>query len=644
MSADLDILLADYQSVREDDRGISSRQSALASVFVALLAGLFAILVGDCRFRGAVMNAAKQAGSCYELPDPVYVMAPTLPFAVLCYIVMLGMQVTIKSFYMRAIENELRDHQAELRAIPGVLAGSATELMLTVISPRRGRRSYFVMLLFLTLSFAVALGGWVVFVALRLSAPAMITMFAVYGPLLMLLLQQGILANIGGRRLLRGAANHLRNSSNYPRTDLVQEPSRPSRTGDRSLWSYLLLPRPLDTVKWVFIPIAYLVGAVITSHGPSAPESLGAALGWLVFEYLIYQSRYQWNDIRGLADDQVHPAHRERGRLPVARQGPRRSVALSVFVIVARATLAVVVAFTVVPPPVSTIILVSFIGVWVPAWLYEFLREGRTRPGARATAIWLVVGVGYAVRASIGLALAGVVPSGPTSGTFFLFAGAAWAFGIVFVTMTWVLEATGHCSSRDGCVLGCPAELTGKPHLARLLRFTPLSLLPIASADGSASSLRVLAGRAPVVTPWNAALIAAVACGIAACVPPGQHLLLGATGVLAVAAVVLLPSVLFRWVITSGAIAVLGTTAALTDGWRVAVTVAGVTGLFLGVYCVFRQSSYDDLRYSLVRMSAGLVSLGRSVAKLGIWVLVLLLGKRTWAFVSRSDDRGRPIP
>lgn len=119
MSADLDILLADYQSVREDDRGISSRQSALASVFVALLAGLFAILVGDCRFRGAVMNAAKQAGSCYELPDPVYVMAPTLPFAVLCYIVMLGMQVTIKSFYMRAIENELRDHQAELRAIPG---------------------------------------------------------------------------------------------------------------------------------------------------------------------------------------------------------------------------------------------------------------------------------------------------------------------------------------------------------------------------------------------------------------------------------------------------------------------------------------------------------------------------------------------
>lgn len=641
MSAKLDVLLTDYQAMREDDRGFSNSQSALASVFVALLAGLFAILVGDCRFRGKASGAAESAGSCYDLAEPVYVVAPALPFAVLCYLVMLGIQVTIKSFYMRALENELRGHRAELRAIPGVLAGSATELMLTITSPRRGRRSYFVMLLFLTLTFAIALGGWVVFVALKLSTPSMVIMFVLYGPLLILLLHQGILANTGGRRLLRDAADHLRDSSNYPRTRLLQETSRTGRTDERPMWSYLVLPRPLDTVKWFFIPIAYIVAVVTTSHGHGGPGLLGAALGWLVFEYLIYQGRYQWNDIRGLADDLVHPARRERGRLPVAQRGPRRSVVLSVLVIVARAVVAVIIAFTIVPSSVSAIILVSFIGVWVPAGLYEFLRARRTRPGVYAGTIWLVIGVGYAVRAAIGLALAGLVPSGQTSGTFFLFGGAAWAFGIVFVTLTWVLEATGHCSFRDGDVLAHPAELTRKPHLARLLRFTPLTLRPIESADRSASSLRVLAGKAPVFTPWNAGLIAAVACAIAACASPDGRLALVPVGVLATAAVVLLPSVPTRWMGTAVVVAVLGSTATVVGGWRMAVAVAGVTGLFLSVYCVFRQSSYDDLRYSLNRIRALVASLGNRMAKLGTWVLVLLLGKRTWALLTRRTPSAR---
>ncbi|MFJ7213323.1 hypothetical protein [Amycolatopsis sp. NPDC098790] len=635
MSAELEILLVEYQALREDDRGTSGSQSALASVFVALLAGLFAILVGDCRFRGAAMAAAKSAGSCYDLPEPVYVAAPALPFAVLCYIIMLGTQVTIKSFYMRAIENELRRHRTELRAIPGILAGSATELVLAITSPRRGRRSYFVMLLFLTLSFAVALGGWVVFVALSLSVPAMIAMFALYAPLLALLLQQGILANTGCRKLLHGAAEHLRNSRDYPLTALAPEAGPIHRPGERSLLSYLVLPRPLDTVKWTFIPIAYAVGAVTAGQWPGGSGLLAAAAGWLVFEYLIYQGRYQWNDIRGLADDQNHPARRERGRLPVSRRGPLHSVALSTIVIVARAVLAVVIAFTVVPSPVSAVILISFAGVWVPAWLYEFLRAGTSRPGSRAVAIWLVVGVGYAVRASAGLALAGIVPHGQTAGTFFLFAAAAWAFGIVFVTLTWVLEAIGHCAQAADGTLEKPAGLVAKPHLERLLRFTPFPSRSVPSADGSAASLRALTGKSAVVTPWNAGLVVATVCGIAACAHGGQ-LLLTVAGGLAAGFVVLTPSVAGRWVVTVVTVAALGLTAASVGDWRGTTGATAVAGLFFVVYCVFRQSAYQDLRDALKKVGVGIASLKNRAGRAATWLVMRLVGRRTWALVTGS--------
>ncbi|WP_372666276.1 hypothetical protein [Amycolatopsis kentuckyensis] len=294
---------------------------------------------------------------------------------------------------------------------------------------------------------------------------------------------------------------------------------------------------------------------------------------------------------------------------------------------------AAVAAFTIVPPSVTPVVLVSFPGVWVPAWLYEFLRAGDTRPAARTVAIWFVVGAGYAVRASVGLALAGIVPRGPTTGMFFLFAGAAWAFGIVFVTMTWALEAVGHCAAGAGGVLDRPAALAAKPHLARLLRFTPFSLRPVARADGSASSLRALTGKAPIAAPWNAGLVVAVVCAIAACASGGLPLVT-VTGGLAAVFVVLMPSAPGRWVAASATVAALGLTAVSVGDGRGAVGATAVTGLFFAVYCFFRQSSYDDLRCALIRLRAGLASLGRQAGKAGTWTLVRVVGERTWALLT----------
>ncbi|MEV7551978.1 hypothetical protein AB0N89_20365 [Amycolatopsis sp. NPDC089917] len=636
MSADLDILLAEYQAVRDDDRGHTNSLATLASVFVALLAGLFAILVGDCQFRGNPAGEAKKAGACYELPDPVYVAAPALPLAVLCYIVMIGIQVTIKNFYLRAIENELRKHSVKLGALEGVVAGSATELMLMITSPRRGRRAYLAMLLFLTLSFVIALGGWIAFAAMKVSPVSMIVMFSVYGPMLALLVHQGIQANTGGRSLLAGAIRRLLTDGSYPDTRITSGSSKPPDNSERTLLSYLVIPRPLDMIKWLFIPIAYALGVLLTASIPTFREVAIATASWMIFEYLLYQGRYQVNDIRGVADDQAHPSRKNRGRLPIKKLGPRASITLSTLIALTRLALAGFISLTLLPSSTTVVMMYSFIGIVLPAILYEVLRTGNRLGHLRAIAIWLTVGAGYAVRVSVGLILAGITPTGATSRAFILLTASAWAFGIVFVTMTWAIEATGHCTAITQAKVSFASNLTAKPHLFRLLHFTNLSLSPTMQANGSGSTLRPLIGKTPVLSPWNLSLLAATGCAVAP-FSLKSPLLLISLALVAALSLVLNSSNRMRWYLSATSIAILPTVSYFTEGLFSGIGIAVTLSLFFAVYCCFRQASYYDLSRTLSNMK-------KSFHKLAIAskdkAAILLLGRRTLTFV-KNETSGR---
>ena len=62
-------------------------------------------------------------------------------------------------------------------------------------------------------------------------------------------------------------------------------------------------------------------------------------------------------------------------------------------------------------------------------------------------AIWLVVGLGYVVRGGLGLSTAGLAWD-----SLAMVAGLACAclFGIMFVLLTWALEATSYCAADTG--------------------------------------------------------------------------------------------------------------------------------------------------------------------------------------------------
>src|SRR3954467_4980906 len=112
---------------------------------------------------------------------------------------------------------------------------------------------------------------------------------------------------------------------------------------ERRLAGYLLLPRPGDLVKaWIF-PACFLLG-VLAEEGASGREVLRAALVWAALELLLYQARYQWNDIRGFEADQRHPERAARGRLPGPPSRGRAHIRASAAVAAARLGLAAALA------------------------------------------------------------------------------------------------------------------------------------------------------------------------------------------------------------------------------------------------------------------------------------------------------------
>ena len=276
----------------------------------------------------------------------------------------------------------------------------------------------------------------------------------------------------------------------------------------RSLASYLLLPRPKDAVKWWIFPIAFAYGAA-ASGGVSDQQLLRALLGWVALELLIYQARYQWNDIRGFDADQRHPDAGARGRLPGPLEAGRRNKAACWAVAVFRLALAAALALAFPSLDLLAPLAALAAAVFAVAVLYEVLRSAATgRGGSRSTpvtpviaSLWLVVGGGYAVRGVAGLGFGFDLAEKPAAAVAAMIA--LWAFGVAFVTGRWAIESLAF-ANMDGDALTWRARREqAREHTLALTRWLPTRV------PGGIRSLRdwrplLVSGPA---TPWNAAAI-----------------------------------------------------------------------------------------------------------------------------------------
>jgi hypothetical protein len=288
----------------------------------------------------------------------------------------------------------------------------------------------------------------------------------------------------------------------------------PPEPHERRLVSYLLVPRPQDLVKALIAPTTYIVAA---AAGGSFDRWARFVSLWLILEFLIYHARYQLNDVRGIADDSQHPERRLRGRLPLGATvaDSRRNAKVSLTVAGARLLAAVLIGAALASLKTVMVLILSVLSI---AIVYEALRSQRPErvraaAGRREFGVWIVVGLGYAVRAGLGLALAGFGSDGVAMGVGVAFFSAV---GTTYVLLNWALEASNFSTYVGGRWV-VSEGLRGKPHISTLLpyldgsrgggpafRTTPQQMSR--QASGYLGASKVLHARGGLCSPWNIAL------------------------------------------------------------------------------------------------------------------------------------------
>jgi hypothetical protein len=369
------------------------------------------------------------------------------------------------------------------------------------------------------------------------------------------------------------------------------------------LAAYLLVPRRDAWGKALMAPACFVAAACSTGHFGGWARF---TVLWLVLELLIYQARYQWNDIVGVDSDLRHPEAGARSRLPVGStpQARRRSIGLSWLTAAARILAALLIGWL---TGLTGQVLVLAAAVFAIAGSYELLRASRYRhwTSVRVVAVWLAVGLGYLVRGGLGLSLGGLAAGSAAMVATLVCLG---AFGIMFVLLTWALEATSYCTADDDGRWHARPELAAKPHLAALLRHVGEPLDGAGLPPGASRYCggdRVLRGGSRLSAPWNLALLAASASGgVSGAALARPHAAGGAAAVAWIVAAVagLAGGIVLawrrssrgRWAVAAGWFPVLVAAGLLArPGLPV---LAGLPWLVVaGLYCMFCSWSYREL-------------------------------------------------
>ncbi len=504
---------------------------------------------------------------------------------------------------------------------PPVRVASYAELEAVAAGPRQ--LSGFLPLTGLALFGLVGVfAGLTVYIGLLVDWPWRLLMLLVYGVGAAAVGEQFWLAMFNGRRLLKLAAERMDTRLKLGLSP-ADVPHEEEPFDERGLWSYLLLPRPEDLIKAAFFPVCFLLGVLASGQQWASERLIPAIVVWLALELLIYQARYQWNDIRGWEEDRGSVLRRQRGRLPRGSRSQRSALMGSIAFICLRMYLVVVLA-AVVELDVSGPLLWASAAVWGLAVIYEGCRSFSDHfpdrvPWWFTTAIVVAVGVGYAIRGCLGFVMAFRGLEQPGTAVFVL-AAFLWSYGIVFVTITWVLEGASYCSTNVWATPGNGGRgsdyylgLRRKSHIKAMLLAAGVSLReelgPADNNNSQGARSEVLDARGRILTPWNfAMMLCALLCGplfvamvsvsSSIVVPQAALTILVSVPALG-AAMLLLTEGAWRWTaVITGALAIVLTYGRIVDVPSLQVVEFGVFPWLLAsaTYSSFRGSSYYKLK------------------------------------------------
>ncbi len=442
-------------------------------------------------------------------------------FCLLFYFLTLGLERSVRYLYMRDLEDEIRKKLDKYNNPSGFKYYGWCKLSSPLItlnvhhvntSPGKAHFSFFILaavclfvivLLFVG-PFLMALEDHV---AILIAVGSLVALSVVFGI--------GVkYTNVKSREIYRDLKNAVAVANVQKGASKEQnEHEGTSSEKSRSFVSYLIYPRPKDMIKLLFILFGSLAGYAltlllgdITILDSEYPVYFGrSVLAAFVFDYLIYQARYQLNDIRGADEDARNAFACKRGRFPHNNENKNRRIKISSTVALLRVCLAIAILLCWIfkEPIMGSFISALCALALVFGYFYEkvrqssskeFLKFQRNRNGKESEdkvladlkrmswKTFVLVPCGYVLRVAVGFtacvdpSLLGSAFTASISNAVLIVVGiamlmaAAYPFGESFVTLTWALEASA--LRRKILSENANADLLHgfyKPHIAYLL-------------------------------------------------------------------------------------------------------------------------------------------------------------------------------
>jgi hypothetical protein len=205
-----EVLALDYEMAREDERTFAHIQANVAAITVALLAAIVAVVSDTCQLSSPPPHPtppppypASTEQQCDTVPDLFLAGAPAIPLAALAFLQLLGTAASLRSYYIRAIEKELRSYAPSplsgLMAVAPIKPASYHGLIIEAITLRRGWTGYRILALMIMLTALGVFGGLTVFIANSLGGTYRTVMLLGYGSAFALLVVEVVGATFGAR-------------------------------------------------------------------------------------------------------------------------------------------------------------------------------------------------------------------------------------------------------------------------------------------------------------------------------------------------------------------------------------------------------------------------------------------------------------
>ena len=391
-------LQKELEECHEDDREAKGRILQAVAVLVTVLTVVYALVV-------AVGPESETPLSMKAVLCICLVVTVAAEIACLCYIVSIGVVQIVRSLYMGEVEKTLVSYDS----VPEKDGGSAVgwlELCGTVNTLNPSRIYHRITAVHLTSTFGAMFGvtavclaffvlfgfslgnhGNLVFLAALVVIPFFVFMFWVLYSIAFR--SDGLIADM--RKVVRdnrtyeslepfGGAN---TREVLERVYRIRCKRQMSKANIRWFIRYAVFPRLQDEPKGLFMLVGYAAAygwLVVHEHHALNPIGFVCQLFyvWFVLDFLVFQVRYQINDIRGKEEDRQNPAKWRRHRLHSLlgdRNAPVRMSALVAGYRLLLACACMIANFLHMGIP----IFLSTLAIALLAFLYEWLRTTESK-------------------------------------------------------------------------------------------------------------------------------------------------------------------------------------------------------------------------------------------------------------------------